>query len=78
MATLKRALAVLLVATAVAAAVNLILTPLYHDGSSTYAVWEAINWFMAASTVVVLAVNYLRSSGLGGRDADTLDHVRVT
>lgn len=74
----KRALAVLLVGTAAAVAVNLAITPLYHDGSSTYPVWEVINWFMAPSAIVVLAVSYLRRRATSGRDVGVVDYLRVT
>ena len=40
---LQRTLAVLLIATALAAFFNLILTPVYHDGGADYPVWEVIN-----------------------------------
>lgn len=78
MRNVKRALAILLLATAVAAAVNLILTPVYHDGSPTYPVWEVINWFMAASTLVVLVVSYLRQRELGAGETSTPTYVSVT
>lgn len=74
----RRALAVLLVGTAAAVAVNLALTPLYHDGSSTYPVWEVINWFMAPSAIVVLVVSYLRRRATSGRDVGVVDYLRVT
>ncbi len=74
----RRALAALLVGTAAAVAVNLAITPLYHDGSSTYPVWEVINWFMAVSAIVVLAVSYLRRRTLGGREVGVVDYLRVT
>ena len=74
----RRALAALLVGTAAAVAVNLAITPLYHDGSSTYPVWEVINWFMAVSAIVVLAVSYLRRRALGGREVGVVDYLRVT
>ena len=74
----RRALAVLLVGTAAAVAVNLAITPLYHDGSSTYPVWEVINWFMAPSAIVVLAVSYLRRRATSGRDVGVVDYLRVT
>ena len=60
MTFVQRTLAVLLIATALAAFFNLILTPAYHDGGADYPVWEVINWFMAASTLVALAVGLLR------------------
>ena len=75
---MKRLLAVLLVATAVAVAVNLILTPVYHDGSPDYPVWEVINWFMAASTLVALVVSFLRKRELANGEPDTLESVGLT
>ena len=78
MELLQRLLAVLLVATAVAVAVNLILTPVYHDGSPDYPVWEVINWFMAASTLVALVVSFLRWRDLGSGEPATLDSVGVS
>ena len=77
MELLRRLLAVLLVATAVAVAVNLILTPVYHDGSPDYPVWEVINWFMAASTLVALVVSVLRKRELGSGEPATLESVGV-
>ena len=78
MEMVKRLLAVLLVATAVAVAVNLILTPVYHDGSPDYPVWEVINWFMAASTLVALVVSFLRWRDLGSGEPATLGSVGVS
>ena len=78
MELVKRLLAVLLVATAVAVAVNLILTPVYHDGSPDYPVWEVINWFMAASTLVALVVSFLRKRELANGEPATLESVGVT
>ena len=66
----KRVLAVFLVATAVAVALNLILTPVYHDGSAEYPVWKIVNWFMAAGVLVALAVSMQRRTrGSGGAGA---------
>ena len=79
MEMLKRLLAVLLVATAIAVALNLILTPVYHDGSPDYPVWKVVNWFMAASTLVALVVSFLRRRELGrGEEPGALEYVRVT
>ncbi len=77
---LHRALAALLIATAVAAFLNLILTPAYHDGAAEYPVWEVINWFMAASTVVALVVNFLRQRAQadGEREPSVIQYLRVT
>ena len=74
----KRALAVLLLATALAAWANLILTPVYHDGGADYPVWEVINWFMAASTVVALVVGYMRKRDQAGEEPSTIEYLRVS
>ncbi len=76
MDVLKRILAVFLVLTAVAVALNLILTPVYHDGSPEYPVWRILNWFMAAAVLVALVVSYLRRRTLGNGEASTLQYVR--
>lgn len=77
MELLKRLLAVLLVGTAAAAAANLILTPAYHDGSPDYPVWEVINWFMAASTLVALVVSVRRKRELRDDEPATIESVGV-
>ena len=74
----KRVLAVFLVLTAISVAVNLMITPLYHDGSDDYAVWKIMNWFMAAAVVVALLVSLRRKRALGGEEAGTLPYLRVT
>ena len=78
MELVKRALAVLLLATAVAAWANLILTPVYHDGGADYPVWEVINWFMAASTLVALAAGCMRKRAQGGEEPSVVEYLRVS
>ena len=77
--TVKRILAAYLVLTAVAVFLNLILTPVYHDGSAEYPTWKILNWFMAAGVLVSLASNFVRRRSLESesarRGAGTLDHV---
>ncbi len=53
----KLFLAVVLLATAVAAWILWIITPLIHDGSDSYPYWEILNYFMAFSVLVALAYN---------------------
>ena len=65
MLVLSRILAVYLVLTAFAVFFNLILTPLYHDGSSDYPVWQILNWFMAVAVVLSLIVNFRRRFAIG-------------
>ena len=79
MQIIGRILAVYLVATALAAAVLLIVTPLTHDGSPDYPVWKILNWFMAVSVVVILVVSFLRKRALGDRDSGSdLEAMRVS
>ncbi len=74
----KRVLAAFLVATAVAVVLNLILTPVYHDGSPEYPVWRILNWFMAAGVLVALVASYLRRRIEGSGGANTLKYVRAS
>ncbi len=75
---IKRVLAVFLVATAVAVALNLILTPFYYDLSQDYPVWKIIKWFMAGGALIALAVSFLRKRTLNSKEASTLDYIRVS
>ena len=64
----RRLLGIFLVVIALVVAVNLMATPLYHDGSDDYPIWKIVNWFMAAGVVVALIVNAMRkhATGAGG------------
>ena len=68
MSVLNRILAIYLIAVAIAAGVNWIATPLYHDGSSNYWTWEILNWFMAVAVIIVLVVNSVRKRLLCRRE----------
>ena len=74
----KRLLAIFLMATAIATALNLILTPVYHNGSPEYPVWEILNWFMAAAVLVSLVVSILRRLALRSEKTSTLEYVRTS
>ena len=78
---MKRILAAYLVLTAVAVFLNLILTPVYHDGSAEYPTWKILNWFMAAGVLVSLASNFVRRRSMEsesvGRESCGLDRVCV-
>ena len=78
MEMVQRALSVLLIATAVAVFVNLILTPVYHDGAADYPVWKVVNWFMAASTLIALVVGYMRKRAQTGMEPSVVEYVRVS
>ena len=81
MPALKRVLAIYLIAIAFATGINWIATPLYHDGSSNYWVWEILNWFMAVGVIIVLVVNSIRKRRLcrreEGSSAITRDYLEV-
>ena len=62
---------------AAAVALNLILTPVYHDGSPGYPVWEVLNWFMAVTVFIVLVASYLQRRAVG-KEASTFDRLRVS
>ena len=74
----KRILAAFLVATSVAVALNLILTPVYHDGSPEYSIWKILNWFMAVAVFVALVASYQRRRALGSAKASALEHMRTS
>ena len=61
----RRLLGVFLVVIAIVVAINLMATPLYHDGSEDYPIWKIVNWFMAAGVVAVLIVNAMRKRAMG-------------
>ncbi|MYB50376.1 MAG: hypothetical protein F4X72_14125 [Dehalococcoidia bacterium] len=68
-----------LVIVGLAVFLNLIATPLYHDGGPDYPVWKILNWFMAVAVLIILVVGFLRKRVLdsAGEDgASTLDQVR--
>ena len=75
MDNVKRIAALYLVLTALAVFFNLILTPVYHDGSPDYPVWKIVNYFMAAGVVIALATSYLRRRAAGNPDTSTADRV---
>ncbi len=74
----KRILAAFLVLTSIAVALNLILTPVYHDGSPDYPIWEIVNWFMAVAVFVALVVSYLQRRTLGSEGASNLQYIRAS
>ena len=74
----KRILSVFLIITAFAVFFNLILTPVYHDGSPDYPVWEVLNWFMAAGVVISLIVNFRRRFAIGDWRYTDLENLLVS
>lgn len=46
-----------IVALAVAVGVHFVITPLYHDGSGGYPVWDVHNWFWVVALILMLSAN---------------------
>ena len=78
MPLVKRVLAAYLVVTAFAVFFNLILTPVYHDGSPDYPVWEILNWFMAVSVLICLATNFRRRFAIGDWRYSDLENLLIS
>ena len=79
MQLVTKIVAAYLVIVGLAVFLNLIATPLYHDGSPDYPTWKILNWFMAVAVLIILVVGFLRKRILdraGEEGASTLDHVR--
>ena len=70
MGILIRVLAVVHIVLAFAVGLNWIATPLYHDGSDSYPVWEFLNYFMAVAVLIALIVNFLSKRALDREPSD--------
>lgn len=73
----RKLTSIFLVLMAAAVALNLILTPVYHDGSPDYPVWEVLNWLMAVTVFIILVASYLQRRAVG-KDASTFDQLRAS
>ena len=81
MALVHKVLAVFLVVVGFLAWANLIATPIYHDGSPDYPVWQILNYFMAVAAVIILVKGFLMRRAHAHADGacpDTLEHLRVS
>ena len=58
MQLVRKIIAAYLVIVGLAVFLNLIATPLYHDGSDDYQIWKILNWFMAVAVLIVLVVGW--------------------
>ena len=76
----RRITAAYLVATALAAFVLFIVTPLTHDGSPEYPIWKILNYFMAVAVFLMLVVGWYRKCTLSrnGAQPSTLDQVAAS
>ena len=78
MEIVRKIVAAYLVLTGILVAVHLAVTPLYHDGSPDYPVWEIVNYFMAVGVVIVLIVGIARKRAIDGEEVDTLTYLRTS
>ena len=77
MQLVRKIIAAYLVIVGLAVFLNLMATPLYHDGSPEYPTWQILNWFMAVAVIIVLVVGCLRKRILDNMDdVSVIDHLR--
>ena len=74
----NRIIPVFLFVMAIAVALNLILTPVYHDGSDNYAIWKIMNWPMAVGVAIALIAGYIRYRAAKREDPDSMKSLRAT
>ncbi len=72
----NRIIPVFLFVMAIAVAANLILTPVYHDGSDNYAIWKIMNWPMAVGVAIVMIVSFIRHRAAKRMDPDSMASLR--
>ena len=74
----KRIVAALLMLSAIAVGLLLMLTPVFHDGSADYPAWKILNWFMAVGVIISLAVSFKRRRPhLTGSGEINVDYLRT-
>ncbi len=56
---LTRLFGAYLLLTGIAVALLLIITPLIHDGSPDYPIWEILNYFMALGAILMVVLTFL-------------------
>ena len=74
----NRIIPVFLLVMAVAVGLNLILTPVYHDGSADYVVWKIMNWPMAVGVAIALIAGYIRYRAAKREGPDSMKSLRAT
>ena len=77
MGIVKRLIAVYLILTAAAVALLLAGTPLIHDGSEEYPLWQMLNWFMAAGVVIAVVANVWRWMERDPNETNAVEYLRV-
>ena len=74
----NRIIPVFLFVMAVAVGLNLILTPVYHDGSDNYAIWKIMNWPMAVGVAIALITSCVRCRAAKRKDPDSMGSLRAS
>ena len=74
----RKIIAAFLVISGIVVAVNLAVTPLYHDGSPDYVIWRYVNYFMAVGVVIILIVGIARKRAVREDEVDTLTYLRTS
>ncbi len=77
MAIAQRLVSVFLVVVALAVAINWLASPIIDNSSGDYNIWGVLNWFMAAATAIVLAVNVMRKVKLPSNGSITREYLEV-
>lgn len=78
MILVNRVIPAFLFVMAIAVAANLILTPVYHDGSDDYVIWKIMNWPMAVGVAIAMIVSYIRYRAAKRGDADSMGALRAS
>jgi hypothetical protein len=74
----NRIIPVFLFVMAVAVGLNLILTPVYHDGSDNYVIWKIMNWPMAVGVAIALIASCVRHRAAKRKDPDSMGSLRAS
>ena len=74
----RKIIAAFLVISGIVVAVNLAVTPLYHDGSPDYVIWRYVNYFMAVGVVIILVIGIARKRAIREDEVDTLTYLRTS
>lgn len=74
----NRVVPALLLLMAIAVFGNLILTPVYHNGSADYPVWDILNWPMAAGVIIAMIAASHRNRAAKAADPDSMRSLRAS
>jgi len=75
-AAARRGAALYLATTALAVALLLMLTPVFHDGSPDYPAWQVLNWFMAAGVALIAFAAFRSYRAFGDGERVSVGYLR--